>query len=64
MGIFSYEKIDGKPKFDVGEMVMIRWRGQVGMIQEYDRKIDKYLVKPIDKGYVEFYDESELDRNY
>lgn len=39
MGIFSYEKIDGKPKFDVGEMVMIRWRGQVGMIQEYDRKI-------------------------
>ena len=63
MGFFSNNK-SKQPKYKVGQMVMIKWRGQVGMIQEYDKRSGKYLVKPIDKGYAEFYEERELKLNY
>lgn len=55
---------NSKQKYNVGDTVMIKWRGQVGIIQEYDRRSNKYLVKPVDKGYAEFYDEDDLSSNY
>lgn len=53
------------PKYQVGQRVMIKWRGQVGDIIDFDSRSGLYLVKTTGPdGFADTYHEDDLYTNF